>query len=64
MNPSFQIGSRTVGYNEDPLIIAEIGINHNGSLGLAKQMAKTAIEAGIEVIKHQTHICHTGNIPG
>jgi len=56
MNPSFQIGSRTVGYNEDPLIIAEIGINHNGSLGLAKQMAKTAIEAGIEVIKHQTHI--------
>ena len=56
MYPSFKIGSRQVGYDQDPLVIAEIGINHNGSLEQAKKMAKSAIDAGIEVIKHQTHI--------
>lgn len=56
MIPSFKIGSRKVGYDEDPLVIAEIGINHNGSLEQAKKMAKSAIDSGIEVIKHQTHI--------
>lgn len=39
-----------------PLIIAEIGINHSGSLALAKQMVKAAIEGGADIIKHQTHI--------
>ena len=56
MHSSLKIGSRKVGYEENPLVIAEIGINHNGSLDIAKKMAKTAIDAGIEVIKHQTHI--------
>ena len=56
MNPCFYIGNRKVGYDEDPLIIAEIGINHNGSLKAAKDMARTAIEAGVDVVKHQTHI--------
>lgn len=40
----------------EPLIIAEIGINHSGSLALAKQMVKAAIEGGADIIKHQTHI--------
>jgi sialic acid synthase SpsE len=53
---SFYIGNRKVGYNEPPLVIAEIGINHNGSLELAKQLVDVAIAAGAEVIKHQTHI--------
>ena len=56
MHPYFYIDSRKVGYEEDPLVIAEIGINHNGSLETAKHMVKTAIEAGVEVVKHQTHI--------
>jgi len=56
MNPNLYIGTRKVGYEEDPLVIAEIGINHNGSLQVAKNMAKTAIEAGVDVVKHQTHI--------
>tara|TARA_Y200000002_G_C22615735_1_gene635916 strand:- start:177 stop:1220 length:1044 start_codon:yes stop_codon:yes gene_type:complete len=56
MEPSFYISSRKVGYDEDPLVIAEIGINHNGSLDIAKHMAKTAIDAGVHVVKHQTHI--------
>lgn len=50
------IGGRAVGEGHVPLIIAEIGINHGGSLELAKQMATSAIKAGAEIIKHQTHI--------
>ncbi|MDA7602387.1 N-acetylneuraminate synthase family protein [Gammaproteobacteria bacterium] len=56
MNPFFYLDNRKVGYDENPLIIAEIGINHNGSLEVAKNMARTAIEAGVDVVKHQTHI--------
>lgn len=37
-------------------IIAEIGINHNGSLDEAKKIVDAAVFAGIEVIKHQTHV--------
>lgn len=38
------------------MIIAEIGINHGGSLEEAISIADTAIDAGAEVIKHQTHV--------
>jgi N-acetylneuraminate synthase len=54
----FKIGKRKVGRNYPPLVIAEIGINHNGSLDLAIELADSAIKAGAEVIKHQTHIPH------
>ena len=56
MNPSFKIKDRLIGYDHDPLVIAEIGINHNGSLTIAKEMVDAAIAAGCEIIKHQTHI--------
>lgn len=52
----FSIGSRFVGGNNLPLVIAEIGINHEGSLETAIAMADSAINTGAEVIKHQTHI--------
>ncbi len=55
-NKSFKIGSVIIGENYPPEIIAEIGINHNGSLAVAKEMAKSAINAGAKIIKHQTHI--------
>ena len=45
-----------VGSQHPPLVIAEIGINHNGSLDSAISLADDAIDAGIEVIKHQTHV--------
>ena len=51
-----EISGRKIGYNFKPLVIAEIGINHGGSLDVAKKMVDTAIKAGIEIIKHQTHI--------
>jgi sialic acid synthase SpsE len=51
----FKIKNRSIGYNHPPLVIAEIGINHEGSLQTAFEMVDAAIEAGAEVIKHQTH---------
>ena len=49
------IGSRRIGSNEFPLVVAEIGINHGGSIDLAKSMVNAAYKAGAECIKHQTH---------
>ncbi len=45
-----------IGRNEVPLIIPEIGINHEGSLEVAKLMVDAAHRAGARLIKHQTHI--------
>ena len=50
-----RIANRTVSYEEPPLIIAEIGINHGGELPVAKKMVDLAFASGCEVIKHQTH---------
>ena len=50
------IGGRIIGEDHPPLIIVEIGINHEGSLDLAKQMVDQAWRSGAEVIKHQMHV--------
>jgi len=47
---------RKIGINHKPLVIAEIGINHNGSLSEAFKIVDAAASTGVEVIKHQTHI--------
>jgi hypothetical protein len=52
----FFIRGRRVGYLGDVLIVAELGINHHGSLKLAKKMANLAIKNGADVIKNQTHL--------
>lgn len=36
------------------LIIAEAGVNHNGSLDIAKKLIDKAVEAGVDIIKFQT----------
>ncbi len=55
-NPFINISSRKIGLDFSPLVIAEIGINHEGSLKIAKKMVDAAKRAGVELIKHQTHI--------
>lgn len=45
-----------ISQNTPPLVVPEIGINHNGSLELAKLMVDAAARAGAKIIKHQTHI--------
>ncbi|WP_115813736.1 N-acetylneuraminate synthase family protein [Flavobacterium aquicola] len=56
MNPYIEIAGRKIGIDYPPLVIAEIGINHEGSLHVAKEMVDAAKRAGVEVVKHQTHI--------
>jgi N-acetylneuraminate synthase len=56
MNTYIEIAGRKIGQDYPPLVIAEIGINHEGSLDVAKQMVDAAHRAGVEVVKHQTHI--------
>ncbi|MEO5917110.1 MAG: N-acetylneuraminate synthase family protein [Luteolibacter sp.] len=56
MHPEFRIADRLIGYDHDPLVIAEIGINHEGSLETAIEMVDAAHKSGAEIIKHQTHI--------
>lgn len=40
--------------SEHVLIIAEAGVNHNGSLEIAKKLVDSAAEAGVDIIKFQT----------
>ena len=51
-----KIANRPVGLAHPPLVIAEIGINHNGSLKIAKEMVDAAASAGCEVVKFQSHV--------
>lgn len=54
MNKSVvRIGSRKVGAGEPVFVIAEIGINHNGSLEIAKKMIDGAVAAGADAVKFQ-----------
>ena len=47
-----KIGDRLIGNDEPNFIVAEIGINHNGSLDDAKKIASLAIDSGAHIIKH------------
>ena len=51
-----KIENRLISLNHKPLIVPEIGINHNGSLEIAFKIVDAAKRAGAEIIKHQTHI--------
>jgi N-acetylneuraminate synthase len=56
MNSYIEIAGRKIGMDFPPLVIAEIGINHEGSIEVAKKMVDAAKRAGAEIVKHQTHI--------
>ena len=51
-----KIGHINIGTQFPPVVIAEIGINHEGSLNTAKEMVDAAAKAGAQIIKHQTHV--------
>lgn len=63
MKPSFNINSREIGLDYPPLVIAEIGINHEGSFQKAVQMVDDAYEAGCECVKFQSHVIGDEMIP-
>jgi N,N'-diacetyllegionaminate synthase len=52
---NIQIGRRKVGAGNAALVAAEIGINHNGDMGLAKEMILAAAEAGADGVKFQNY---------
>lgn len=56
MAPEIKIGKRKIGPKYPPFIIAEIGINHGGSVTKAKRMIRDAARAGAECVKFQSHI--------
>ena len=56
MPQTLTIGDRKIGENYPPLVIAEIGINHDGSFEKAKKMVKNAFENGAECVKFQCHV--------
>ncbi len=47
------VGKRAIGDGHPTYVIAEIGINHNGSIDVAKQMIAGAVEAGADCVKFQ-----------
>ncbi len=55
MKPALlRIGTRSIGDGHSVFIMAEAGANHNGELGLAKELVVAAREAGADCIKFQT----------
>ncbi|MFI7585655.1 N-acetylneuraminate synthase family protein [Spongisporangium articulatum] len=53
MSASVQIGEKSVGTGDPVYVIAEIGINHNGDVELAKKLIEIAADAGADAVKFQ-----------
>ena len=53
-NDVVQIGKNLVGQQYPPYIIGEIGLNHNGSVEMAKQLIDVCVESGCNAAKFQT----------
>lgn len=53
MKKEVKIGTKTVGDGHPCFIIAEIGINHNGDIALAKQLIDIAVMTGCDAVKFQ-----------
>ena len=53
MAREIKIGNKLIGDGHPAYVIAEIGINHNGDLGIAKQMIDAAVHAGADAVKFQ-----------
>lgn len=59
----FEIRGRKIGPEHPPLVIAEIGINHEGSFEKAVQMVDDAHRSGCECVKFQCHVVEDEMIP-
>ncbi len=53
MTREIKIGNRMVGDGHPTYVIAEVGINHNGSVEVAKELMSAAHEAGADAVKFQ-----------
>jgi N-acetylneuraminate synthase len=53
MNNIVKLGERLVGEGQPVYVIAEIGLNHNGDMGIAKKLIDAATLAGCDAVKFQ-----------
>lgn len=51
--PPLQIGPAVIGPGEPVYVIAEIGVNHDGDVGVAKELIHAAIDAEVDAVKFQ-----------
>ena len=61
--PQIEIAGRKVGPDHPPLVIAEVGINHEGDIDKAITLVDAASENGAEVVKFQCHITDKEMVP-
>ena len=61
--PELRIGDRWIGECHPPLVIAEVGINHEGDVAKARRMVDDAHAAGAECVKFQCHVIDDEMIP-
>jgi N-acetylneuraminate synthase/N,N'-diacetyllegionaminate synthase len=52
---NINLGSRIIGEQDPCFIAAEIGINHNGDMALAKKTIDLAVKAGVDAVKFQNY---------
>ena len=50
---TLRLGGRRIGHGEPCYVIAEVGINHNGDLAIAKQLVDASVAAGADAVKFQ-----------
>lgn len=62
-SPSLKIAHRLIGRDFAPLVIAEIGINHEGDIRKALRMVDDAYTAGCECVKFQSHVIEDEMVP-
>ena len=55
MSNLIRLGSRTITSNSSPYIIAEIGVNHEGSIEKAKELIELAKSGGADAAKFQSY---------
>lgn len=53
MAREIQFGERQVGDGHPTMVVAEIGVNHNGDLEIAKKLIQAAKHAGVDAVKFQ-----------
>lgn len=63
MAREIKIGERVIGDGHPSYIIAEIGINHNGDLNIAKRMIDAAVHAGADAVKFQKRTPDVSTLP-
>ena len=63
MATTIDIEGRKIGPDHPPLVMAEVGINHEGELGKAIELVDAAAAAGAELVKFQCHITEKEMVP-